>query len=119
MSTTTIQGQTTFAFDDAIKRIKSHMQKTKQDRQIQYLPRSYPQHPSELSHVDIVAKSKILRCHLEDAFPANRFSVKIKRRIKKSTLEVHHDNLKQDEIRDIATLYGNKDTCVTVDKFNQ
>lgn len=118
MSTiTALQGKMTFAFNGVIKRTKEYLQKTHQQHQIQFLPDTYPQHQSQMSHIDIAARAKILKVHLEDTFARNIFSVKITRRKSSSVIRITHDSLEQDRIQDIALLYEDSDTCVTLEKF--
>lgn len=120
MSTvTTLHGQTTFAFNYAIKRARIYLQKTNQGHQIHYLPDTYPQHPSELSHIDIVPKAKILKAHLEDTFDTDRFSVHITRRKSSHTIKVIHDSLETEQITKIAQLYADSDTCVFLEKLQE
>lgn len=105
-----LQGQTTFAFDKAIRRSTTYLEKIGKSDQISYLPDTYPQHRSQMSKIDIAVRAKILKAHLEDAFTHNIFTVKITRRkwLRKKpspVLSITHNSLSSDLVEQIAELY--------------
>jgi len=112
IETTILQGKSTFAFDSVIKRTRKYLEKTGQLHQIEYLPATYPQHPSELSNIDIAARAKILKSHIEDAFCTNRFSVKVTRKKSTHVITITHDSMQQDKIVQIAALYADSENLV-------
>ena len=119
MLTVQVCGKTTFALDNAIKRAKQYLQKSGLTYQIKHLPNSYPSTP--LIHIDVVAKTKILKAHLEDTFPQSRFSIRIKRKKIPSSpdiIKVTHDSLEQQRVSDIARLYVDSAVLV-LEKFEQ
>jgi len=109
---TILQGKSTFALGKVIRRLTSYLEKAGQLHQIKYLPVRYPQHLSELSEIDIIPKSKILKAHLEDAFGTNRFSVQITRKKTTHTIKITHDSMQQEEIVQIAALYANSENLI-------
>ena len=84
-------GKSSFAFSYAIKRATEYLRKNNLSHQISFLPATYPKQPRQLSEVDVAAKAKILKAHLEDAFAQNRFSVEIERNRKSAVIHVSHD----------------------------
>jgi len=120
-----LQGQTTFGYNKAKKRSVTYLKKTGQFDQIQHLPDTYPQHHSQMAKVDIVARAKILKAHLEDAFAytawnKTNFTVKAIRRKNSPVLRITHDSDSPkmiteitSEIKEIIKLYFDNTTrCV-------
>ncbi len=107
-----LQGKSTFAFDSVIKRTRKYLERTNQYDQIECLPVTYPQHSSELSEMDIVPRGKILKCHLEDAFCTNRFSVIITRKKTSPVIKITHDSIQQEKIIQIAALYADSENLL-------
>ncbi len=105
---TQVCGKTTFAFSDAIRRATSHLQRLGLCHQIPRLPEAYPQHLSQLSEIDIVVRAKILKCHLEDTFAQNVFSVKVTRRKDISVIHITHDMLRPEMMTGIIALYADE-----------
>ncbi len=118
MSTATLlQGKSTFAFDDAIRRVRQYLQKTSREHQIEHIPETYPQQLSEISGIGIVPRTKILKAHLEDVFRNGRFSVSVIHN-KTPVIKIIHDTVESETIESIATLYANSES-IHIERFRQ
>ncbi len=117
MSTATVQGKSTFAFDRTIRNARQRLKKTENYSQIPHLPATYPQRQNSLNGVDVTVRAKILKCHLEDTYPQNIFSVAITRRKEYCTITVCHDFARSETIAGIAALYENDSTRIVLDTF--
>jgi hypothetical protein len=103
-NTVTISGKTTFAFDRIIRHAKAYLKKTHKEYQIQFLPKTYPYTPHQMSCIDISVRAKMLKAHLEDTF-AGIFSVKITRK-PSHVMTILHDGLETDKITEITRIYS-------------
>ena len=107
-------GKATFALNRARKRAIQYLQKNGLFGQIQLLPESYPIQQGQIKQIESAARAKILKAHLEDAFPQNIFSVRLTRKKKHCILTVTHDTTEYHTIREIACLYSCINTRIVI-----
>lgn len=117
MSTVQICGKTTFGLCSALRNARKYLNDTGSYQQIENLPETYPK--TKLHGIDVVAKSKILKAHLEDMFPQNRFSTRITRRKKKSSISVTTDASNLSQIQKIAGIYADSAVRVSLNRFGE
>lgn len=84
---------------------------------MEYLPDAYPHDSSQMKSVDVTARAKILKAHLEDVFRTEKFSVSVRRRKTAHVMSITCENANTEQILSIARLYADCKTRLVLEKF--